>query len=481
MENDYDVIVVGAGGAGLSAAYHAASSGASVMVVEAGSEVGGATALAGGVVYAAGTSVQRAAGIHDTPEDMYQYMMTLNQWSIRPALARALSNAGAYLIDWLIELGNEFPPDLVVESGVGGRPRGHQSIGGGYGIIQSLANAIGAQGVEVALGSRVTGLIFEDGRVAGVRSGDVELRAGSVVITTGGFANNPDMIRRLWPTAAAHGSRVFSIYAAVPYNVGDGIKLAEAVGARVTGIDNGLLVPSPNFAPNLEAFLPEWAMVVNRDGRRFIPEDASYAISGYLLNEQPEMRCFAVFDEPAMLEACSDENVVKHYVNDPGSDSWRVSAIRANVANGRVKVADTIEELARRSDIAPAALEASVARYNEHMDRREDREFFKVAREFYPIRTPPFYAVEIRASAIVSCHAGLDIDSEGRVLDAMGEVIPGLYAGGEVLGCTLGRRYIGGGIGIANALAFGRISGLSAAAWSKRADHGATTEAASLE
>lgn len=467
MTDTYDVIVIGAGGAGLSAAYHAAKNGATVMVVEAGEAVGGATALAGGVVYAAGTSVQAAAGIHDSAEDMYQYMMTLNQWSIRPALAREMSGAGAYLIDWLIDLGNEFPPELIVESGVGGRARGHQSIGGGNGIIQSLNNAVGALGVEIALGSRVTGLIVEQGQVVGVKVDDFELRAGAVVITTGGFANNPDLIRRLWPTAAAHGSRVFSIYAAVPYNVGDGITLAEQVGARVTGIDNGLLVPSPNFAANLEAFLPEWAMVVNRDGRRFIPEDASYAISGYLLNEQPEMRCFAIFDEAAMLEACADENVVRHYVNDPGSDSWRVSAIRANVANGRVKVADTIGELARRSDISVPALEATVARYNEDMDRGEDREFFKVARAFYPIRTAPFFAVEIRASAIVSCHAGLDIDREGRVLDAVGEVIPGLYAGGEVLGCTLGRRYIGGGIGIANALTFGRIGGLGAAAWSK--------------
>lgn len=464
MSVDYDIVVVGGGGAGLSAAYHAARNGASVMLVEAGPTLGGATALAGGVVYAAGTSVQRAAGIVDSAEDMFQYMMTLNQWSIKPALAKRLCDNGAHMIDWLIELGNEFPPDLVIESGVGGRPRGHQSVDAGFGIAKSLINAIGAQGVEVALGSRVSDLLVEDGRVVGIRSGDIDLRAHAVIVTTGGFANNPEMVKRLWPTAAAHGGRLTSFYAEAPYNVGDGILLAERAGANIMGIDNGLLVMSPNFKPDMSYALPEWAMVVNRDGKRFVPEDASYAVCGYLVNEQPEMRCFAIFDEEALLDACADDSVFKVYINDPGNDSWRVDVIRDQVAKGRVKVADTIAELAKRSDIDPITLELTVNRYNDLMDRGEDVDFFKETAKYLPIRTGPFYAVEIRATAMVSCHAGIEIDADGHVLDGHGRVIQGLYAGGEVLGCTLGRRYIGGGIGIANALTFGRIAGETAAA-----------------
>ena len=463
MPVDFDVVVIGGGGAGLSAAYHAAKLGASVMLVEAATSLGGATALSSGVVYAAGTSVQQAAGIVDSAEDMYQYMMTLNQWSIKPALAKLLSEAGAYIFDWLTELGNEFPPELIVESGVADRPRGHQALGAGIGIIQSLINAVGALGVEVALGSRVSDLIVEDGRVVGIRSDEVDLRAHAVVITTGGFANNPSMVRRLWPTAAAHGKRLTSFYADSPYNLGDGIMLGEKAGANITGIDNGLLVPTPNFVPDQTAFLPECAMVVNRDGRRFITEDASYSVSGYLINEQPEMRCFAIFDEPALMEACADENVLKYYINDPSSSNWRAGVIRQQAEMGRVKVADTIAELAKRADIDPVCLEITVERYNQFMDQGEDLDFFKKAAKLYPIRTAPFYAVEIRATAMVSCHSGLEIDSDGHVIDGQGQIIPGLYAGGEVLGCTLGRRYIGGGIGIANALTFGRLAGESAA------------------
>ncbi|WP_340317992.1 FAD-dependent oxidoreductase [Rhizorhabdus argentea] len=460
---DTDVIVVGGGGAGLSAAYHAAQSGASVMLVEAAKALGGATALSSGVVYAAGTSVQRAAGIEDSADAMFQYMMTLNQWSIRPALARIMAEGGASMIDWLIELGNDFAPEHIVESGVGGCPRGHQTLGAGFGIVQSLINAAGAQGVEVALGSRISSLIVEDGCVRGIRSEGVDLRAPTVILTTGGFGNSPQMIERLWPTAAAHGDRVYSLYKDVPFNLGDGIVLGESAGARVTGIDNGLLIPSSNLMQDVESFLPDWAMIVNRNGRRFVAEDASYAVSGYLINEQPEMRCFAIFDEAAMLEACAEDIVVKHYINDPGPDSWRVSVLRKHVASGRIKTADTIEELARRADIKPVALAATIEQYNRYADAGEDPDFLKQTERFYPIRTGPFYAVEIRASTIVSCHAGLEIDTEGHVLDINGLVIPGLYAAGEVLGCTMGRRYIGGGMGVANALTFGRLAGKSAA------------------
>jgi len=126
-------------------------------------------------------------------------------------------------------------------------------------------------------------------------------------------------------------------------------------------------------------------------------------------------------------------------------------------------VADTIEELARYADISGEALRLTIERYNADCEAGEDGLFFKKAAKLYPVRTGPFYAVEIRASMIGATHAGLEIDEHGHVVDRLSRVVDGLYAGGEVLGCTLGRRYIGGGIGIANALTFGRLAGISAA------------------
>ncbi len=109
--NDYDLIIVGGGGAGLSAAIMARDAGASCMVLEADRQLGGATALSAAVMYAAGTSIQRKAGVQgDTPDAMYHYMMTLAGWEAYPRIVRIMSEQSGPGLEWLIGLGVEFPP-----------------------------------------------------------------------------------------------------------------------------------------------------------------------------------------------------------------------------------------------------------------------------------------------------------------------------------------------------------------------------------
>jgi fumarate reductase flavoprotein subunit len=109
--NDYDLIIVGGGGAGLAASILAREAGASCMVLEADKKLGGATALSAAVLYAAGTSVQRARGIKDTPDAMYHYMMTLAGWEASPRIVRILSDQSAPALEWLVSIGVEFPPE----------------------------------------------------------------------------------------------------------------------------------------------------------------------------------------------------------------------------------------------------------------------------------------------------------------------------------------------------------------------------------
>ena len=182
MARDFDVIVIGGGGAGLSAALEAHAAGASVIVLEADTRLGGATALSGGVFYAAGTSVQRRAGIADSADAMFAYLMTLNQWSQKPDIIRFVCNESAGAIDWLIGRGVDFPHDKLVKGGIETVPRAHPSHGAGMGIAEALINAAGAAGIETALGTRVERLLVEDGCVTGVHAGGMDLRAGATII-----------------------------------------------------------------------------------------------------------------------------------------------------------------------------------------------------------------------------------------------------------------------------------------------------------
>lgn len=470
MSWDYDVIIVGGGGAGLSAAIEANAAGANCMILEADTKLGGATALSGGVFYAAGTSVQREAGImDDTPEAMMEYVATLNQWSIRFDLIRIMAERGAECVDWLIDLGVQFPVQWLAVAGVESVPRGHASDGESGGIAGPLVNAAGAAGIDTALDTRVEGLVFRDGRVVGVKASGMELYAPAVVLTTGGFGNNPAMIRRLWPDAAYHDDRVWAVHRDAPFILGDGINMAEQLGAEVVGQNTGLLLPTSGFMHSVEPWLPPWLMIVNEQGRRFMPESAYYAVSGYLVNEQRGKHAFAIFDEPTLKEASADASHADPYHTGIPVLTWDEPTIRRHVESGRVRTADTLEALATQCGINAAGIGETVRRYNADCEHGVDSLYGKKATRLFPVAQGPFYAVEVRPTIIGLTAAGLNIDTDTQVLDSNQQRIPGLYAAGEVLGCIHSKRYAGGGMAIANAIIFGRIAGQSAALAAKSA------------
>lgn len=458
--SDYDLVVVGGGGAGLAAAIMARRRGASVMVLEADDKLGGATALSAAVMYACNTSVQRARGIEDTPEAMYRYIMTLAGWQASPRIMRILSEQSGPALEWLIGLGVQFPPEYLLCSGVDEVPRGHPSMG----VADALINAAGANGAEHAVATRVERLLIERGRVTGVVADGVELRAGAVLVTTGGFGNSPDMIERHFPTAAAHGDWTYAVHKDAPFIVGDGIRLGEQAGAAIVGHDTGLLLPTSGLGKWIEAFLPPWIMMVNTDGRRFIDESAPYAVSGYVINGQPGQHAYAIFDEHALETGSQDMRFADPYHSGAAMPTWEYHLLRRSIADGRVVQADTLAELAGRIGVDADTLQATVETYNSDCDRDRDSQFFKQMPERFPVRQAPFYAREVRASVIGQTGAGLDINASAQVLDRHGRIVPGLYAAGEVLGCAVGARYSGGGMGICNAMVFGRIAGDAAAA-----------------
>ena len=463
MRNDFDVIVVGGGGAGLSAAILAKDAGASVMILEADTKLGGSTMLAGGVFFAAGTSVQRKRGIEDTPAAMFDYLMCLNQWELRPNLIRKLCDLSAPTLEWLIELGVDFPSEWLTCAGAETVPRGHPSRGAGSSIAERLVNAAGARGIEYALNTRVEGLLATQGKIVGVKTPEMDVYSACVILTTGGFGNNSALLKRFYPTAYYHGERTYAVHKDAPFILGDGLIMAERIGADIVGFDTGLLLPASGNAKVIESELPPWLMLVNLEGRRFMDETAPYSVAGYIMNHQTHKRTFAIFDEPTLIKASADTKYSDPYNCGVPIPTWEEATIRQCVVKGKIKTANTIGELATFFGIDGIALEVTVDQYNTDCDRGVDSTFFKKMDQRFPIRQAPFYIAEVRASTIGLTGAGLNINEKAQVLDQHSRPITGLYAAGEVTGCIQGRRYGGGGMGIANSVVFGRIAGAEAA------------------
>lgn len=456
------MIVVGGGGAGLAAAVEADAAGARVLLVDAAERLGGSTALSGGVFYAAGTSVQRSAGVaDDTPDAMFAYYLTLNQWKVEPAVVRRLCDEAAPTLEWLIGLGVEFPPGRLYVGGVEDVPRSHKPVGGGSAITGALERELRARRVDVALGNRVEGLLREDGRVVGVRARGEEATAATVVLATGGFGNSRELLERYYPTASAAGDWTWSISAATC--VGDGLRLALNAGAALGGEDRGLLLRTAGFRKELEIYMPAWLVFVNGDGRRFVCETAPYAVLGSVIAAQGG-RCWAIFDEDSRARATPEDANLASYASDVAETSWSAEVLSELADSGRILRAPTLERLAAEAGVPAPALAATVARYNADCADGRDAAFFRAPSTLRPIATPPFYAAEIRAAIVCLTSCGPRIDPDAHVLDAAGVPIPGLYAAGEVAGNVLGDLYVGGGNSVANAVVYGRVAGRVAAA-----------------
>ncbi|RJO79191.1 FAD-dependent oxidoreductase [Nocardia panacis] len=467
MSDDWDVIVVGGGGAGLAAAASAAEQGASVLLFESETELGGSTQLSAGLFTAAATSVQRALGIEDSADRFFQHYMDLNHWMLKPGLVRTFCEQSGPTLEWLIGLGVEIPARVssnahmpgLSQAGVEDVWRGHVPKDQGYGLVQVLERACRARGVEVVMATRVQSLIVGDDRIEGVIADDVEVRAGAVVIATGGFAQDRALVEQYFPEARSAGDSLFVV--AAPGSRGDHLRFAEQVDSAVTGVGWGLLLPTAYFQRHhhwTSGFPPKSRVYINGAGRRFMDEDASYAVSTGIIEAQ-NGGAWAVFDENARLGLPS------------GYTDWIPERVAAEANAGRTLRASTLAELAAAMGVPAAALETTVARWNTQLPHGSDDEFLRhrtlsnkgVTEPLDPIARAPYYAVRLLPAELVCTHAGLEIDAAASVLDRTGAPIRGLFAAGESGAGILGLRYVGGGNAVANALTMGRIAGRNAA------------------
>jgi fumarate reductase flavoprotein subunit len=449
-EVDYDVIVLGGGGAGMAAAIEAAEAGARVLLVDADRKLGGSTALSGGVFYAAGTSVQHAAGISDTPAEQFRYYMNVNQHKLEPSLVHRLCEDSAPTLEWLMSLGVEFRIEDLYVAGVDGVARGHRAAGHGAAIAAALEASLVGKRVDVALNTRILKLLQESGRVTGVVTDENVVRAGAVVVATGGFGNDSEKLAQFYPDATRHPDIAW--YIGSKHARGDGIDLGRQVGAELAGHNRGLLLLTSGFNRELEPYLPGWLMFVNRHGRRFVNERTEYSVLAEVLKEQPAGECFAIFDENSRVSSRS-----------PAAPNWSAERLAEFAANGKLTVRDSLPELAEALGVDAETLGTTVAHYNADTEVGNDSRFFKGTEWLRSISQPPFYAAPIKPAVICWTGTGLRIDREARVLGSADRSIHGLFAAGEATGGMFGQCYAAGGASIANAIIFGRIAGRNAA------------------
>ncbi|KHL17056.1 fumarate reductase flavoprotein subunit [Mumia flava] len=463
-----DVVVVGAGAAGIACAVRAARAGARVVLVEKDTRIGGTLHLTGGHLAAAGTRRQRERGIDDTPQDHLDDLTRISRGTARRDLADRFVRHAAATVDWLVDLGLDLAPEtprIVHGHEPYGTPRTYYGVDAGMSLLavleRELDHVARPGGVEVWTRAAVVGLLTDaGGRVVGVeadRAGaDVEVRAPAVVLATGGYGASPELFAEL--------EGVPLVSAASRTSTGDGIHLGLSAGARLQG--QGMHLPSFGGLPDaatpgranwadrqlLTAERPPVEIYVDARGRRWVAEDEpSIDEKERALARLDDGTFWTVFDEAALTEASGSR---RRLVVGKEPDEVRA------MANRRVGVhaAGSVAELALAAGIDADGLVATVAEYGEAVAAGTDPRFGRRHLPA-PIATPPFYAIRNHAITLVTFQ-GLDVDDAMRVRSEHGVPIDGLYAVGEVIGAgaTCGNSFCSGML-LTPAITFGRLLG----------------------
>lgn len=472
-EWDYeaDVVVVGYGVAGASAAIEAARAGADVLVLERTGGWGGAAALSGGFIYlGGGTPLQKTLGFEDTPENMERFLMAALGPGADEAKIHDYCQGSVEHFEWLVEQGVPFKEEFWGEPGweppadqglmySGGEnaapyntlatpaPRGHlpqmadkhtSEKGGGFMLMKPLTDTAATLGVRAEYDVRLQRLIVDDaGRVAGVvarRYGKpvfVRARRG-VVLATGSFAYNLEMVEAYTPLLLNRPA------AAIEEHDGIGILVAQALGAQLAHMD---AIEVAIFAdPQMIAR----GILVNGRGQRYIPEDSYPSHIGQSTLIRQHNEAFLIIDESALEEA--NKSVSSSAAMRSVPPTW---------------VAESVAELESDIGFPAGVLQATVEVYNRHAEDGADPLLGKKTQWVKPIGTP-LAAYDLRNRTGGFTLGGLRTDLDSRVVHVSGDPIPGLFAAGR---CTSGISAGGyvSGASLGDGSFYGRRAGRAAA------------------
>ena len=493
IEETVDVVVVGAGGAGMTAAITATDAGKKVIVVESQPIAGGNSVRSTGGMNAAKTPYQdknefkEAAGVEKTlataaekfadNETITALAATVkSQWDAyqanpqgyfdsvelmeldtliggkgknNPELVKTLAENSAAAIEWLASIGAEVKN--VGAFGGASVKRIHRPVNadgkvtavGAY-IVPILEKNLQDRNVQFLFDTTANEIIMKDGKAVGIKATGkdghkVTINAKSVVIATGGFGANAEMVEKYKPelkgfaTTNAEGAQ------------GQGIEMATAVGAATVDMDQIQIHPTVHIEEDGNAHLiteglrGDGAILVNAEGKRFYDEVSTRDKVSAAIIAQPDKSAWLVVDQSMV-----DKSAV----------------IAGYIKSGYTVTGATYEELAKAMGVDEATFVSTMNTWNQAVEAKSDAEFNRTSFA-NPLTAAPYYAIKI-TPAVHHTMGGIVINPKAEVLNEKGEAISGLYAAGEVTGGVHGANRLGGNA-VADFVVFGRISGQSAA------------------
>lgn len=454
LDQEADVVVIGAGGAGLTAAITAAEEGKTVIILEKAPNAGGNTNRATGGMNAAETHYQEEQGIEDTADIFYEDTMKGGHDINDPALVRILVDNSNDSIDWLDTIDAHL--SNVGFAGGATNARSHRPVDendkiisvGPYLVEKLLAKADEMDNITIIYNARVKEIMMADGGVAGgvkadTEDGELTVNAPAVVVASGGFGGSDEMITKYRPDLQGY------ISTNAPTIEGDAIVFLEAIGADFVDMDQVQTHPTVVQADGSlvsESLRGDGAILLNKEGVRFFDEMGTRDAVSAAINEETDQTAWLVVDQVMFDES----NVIQGYVD-----------------RGLLMKFDDAAGVAEFIGAEPQAVEETFATWAQYMADGSDPDFNRqnLDKMQSDLAEGPYYVGPV-GPGIHHTMGGVKINENAEVLDIEGNPIPGVFAAGEVTGGVHGGNRLGGNA-VTDIVTFGRIAGASAAAYEK--------------